>query len=116
MDSMSLIITGIILLASVLLVFVVYIQNPKGGGLSSDFGSAQQIGGVQKTNDFIDKTTWGLAAVIGVLSIALTSLTMSDKPEAPVKEKQEQNQQQQGQQGQQQQGQQQQGQQQRSAQ
>lgn len=83
------IITGIILLASILLVFVVYIQNPKGGGLSSDFGSAQQIGGVQKTNDFIDKTTWGLAAVIGILSIALTSLTMSDKPEAPVKDQQE---------------------------
>jgi len=84
------IITGVILLASVFLVFVVYIQNPKGGGLSSDFGSAQQIGGVQKTNDFIDKTTWGLAAVIGVLSIVLTVTTMSDKPEPIVKEKQEQ--------------------------
>ena len=107
------IITGVILLASVLLVFVVYIQNPKGGGLSSDFGSAQQIGGVQKTNDFIDKTTWGLAAVIGVLSVVLTISTMSDKPEPIVKEKQEQGQQQ-GQQGQGQQGQQGQGQQQRS--
>ena len=105
------IITGVILLASVLLVFVVYIQNPKGGGLSSDFGSAQQIGGVQKTNDFIDKTTWGLAAVIGVLSIALTSITMSDKPESKVKEKQEQDSAPQGQ-GQQQHGQQGQGQQQ----
>ncbi len=103
------IITGVILLASVLLVFVVYIQNPKGGGLSSDFGSAQQIGGVQKTNDFIDKTTWGLAAVIGVLSVFLTISTMSDKPEAPVKEKQEQGQGQQGQGQQGQQGQQQQG-------
>lgn len=62
----------IIVLASILLVVVVFIQNPKGGGLSSDFGAAQQIGGVQKTNDFIDKTTWGLAAVIAVLSIILT--------------------------------------------
>lgn len=99
------IITGVILLASILLVFVVYIQNPKGGGLSSDFGSAQQIGGVQKTNDFIDKTTWGLAAVIGVLSIFLTVTTMSDKPEPIDKDKQEQSQQQQQQQqqGQQQQ-------------
>ena len=93
------IITGVILLASILLVFVVYIQNPKGGGLSSDFGSAQQIGGVQKTNDFIDKTTWGLAAVIGVLSVVLTISTMSDKPEPIVKDKQEQSQGQ-GQQGQ----------------
>ncbi|XOV67175.1 MAG: preprotein translocase subunit SecG [Fluviicola sp.] len=109
MDTLSWIITGVILLASVLLVFVVYVQNPKGGGLSSDFGSAQQIGGVQKTNDFIDKTTWGLAAVIGILSITLTSLTMSPKPEAPTKEtKKEQNQGAggtQGQQGQQNQGQ-----------
>lgn len=71
------IITAIILLASILLVFVVYIQNPKGGGLSSDFGAAQQIGGVQKTNDFIDKATWSLAGIIGVLSVALTILTMS---------------------------------------
>jgi preprotein translocase subunit SecG len=43
-----------------------YVQNPKGGGLSSDFGAAQQIGGVQKTNDFIDKATWSLAGVIMV--------------------------------------------------
>lgn len=80
---MEYILTAIILLASVLLVFVVYIQNPKGGGLSSDFGSAQQIGGVQKTNDFIDKTTWGLAAIIGIISIALTSITMTEKPKEP---------------------------------
>jgi preprotein translocase subunit SecG len=72
------IITGIILLASVLLVFVVYIQNPKGGGLSSDFGAAQQLGGVQKTNDFIDKATWGLAALVGIGSIVLTLMSKSD--------------------------------------
>lgn len=62
----------IIMISSVLLVFVVFIQNPKGGGLSSDFGSAQQLGGVQKTNDFIDKATWSLAGIVAVLSIVLT--------------------------------------------
>jgi preprotein translocase subunit SecG len=62
----------LIIAASILLILVVYIQNPKGGGLSSDFGAAQQIGGVQKTNDFIDKTTWSLAAIIMVSSIFLT--------------------------------------------
>ena len=62
----------IIILASVLLVIVVFIQNPKGGGLSSDFGAASQLGGVQKTNDVIDKTTWSLASIIMVLSIVLT--------------------------------------------
>lgn len=63
----------IIILASILLVAVVFVQNPKGGGLSSDFG-AQQIGGVQRTNDFVEKATWTLAAVIMVASIALSSM------------------------------------------
>ena len=69
---MDMLFSIIIVIASILLVGVVFIQNPKGGGLSSDFGAAQQIGGVQKTNDFIDKTTWGLAALVAVLSIVLT--------------------------------------------
>ena len=68
----------IIVIASILLVGVVFIQNPKGGGLSSDFGAAQQIGGVQKTNDFIDKTTWGLAGLVAILSIVLTIRFSSD--------------------------------------
>jgi preprotein translocase subunit SecG len=74
---MTTLITAIIVLASILLVFVVYIQNPKGGGLSSDFGAAQQLGGVQKTNDFIDKATWSLALIVGGLSIVLTMMTKS---------------------------------------
>ena len=80
----------IIILASILLVFVVFIQNPKGGGLSSDFGSAQQLGGVQKTNEFIDKTTWGLAGLIAVLSVVLT-IRMSSGIEAPQKNDDESN-------------------------
>ncbi len=74
------IISSIIILASVLLIFVVYVQNPKGGGLSTDFGAAHQLGGVQKTNDFIDKATWSLAALIGALSIFLTIQLKSDAP------------------------------------
>jgi preprotein translocase subunit SecG len=70
----------IIILASILLVAVVFIQNPKGGGLSSDFGAATQLGGVQKTNDFIDKSTWTLAGMIAVLSIVLTIMSTPDKP------------------------------------
>lgn len=70
----------IIMISSILLVFVVFIQNPKGGGLSSDFGSAQQLGGVQKTNDFVDKATWSLAGVVAVLSIVLTLRMKSPEP------------------------------------
>ncbi len=73
----------IIMISSILLVFVVFIQNPKGGGLSSDFGSAHQLGGVQKTNDFIDKATWSLAGVVAVLSIILTLKMKSPEPVAP---------------------------------
>lgn len=62
----------LITLASVLLIFVVYIQNSKGGGLSSEFGSANQIGGVQKTAEFVEKVTWGLAGIIVVASILMT--------------------------------------------
>ena len=44
------------------------VQNPKGGGLSSTFGGAQQqIGGVQKTTDFLDKSTWILASLLFLL-------------------------------------------------
>lgn len=45
------------------------VQNPKGGGLSSSFGGggAQQMGGVQKTTDFLDRSTWILGAVLLVL-------------------------------------------------
>ena len=74
---MDILFSILIIAASILLILVVYIQNPKGGGLSSDFGAAQQIGGVQKTNDFIDKTTWSLAAIIMVSSIFLTLRTKS---------------------------------------
>ena len=77
---MDTLLSVIIVLASVLLIVVVFVQNPKGGGLSSDFGAAQQLGGVQKTNDFIDKTTWGLAGVIAILSVVLTINSSSGSP------------------------------------
>lgn len=69
---MATLISVLIILASVLLVVIIFAQNPKGGGLSSDFGAATQLGGVQKTNDMVDKATWGLAGIIGVLSVILT--------------------------------------------
>jgi len=69
---MDAILSILVFLASILLIFVVYIQNPKGGGLSSDFGSPGQLGGVKRTNEFIDKLTWSLAGIIMVASILIT--------------------------------------------
>ncbi len=61
-----------------LLIVVVMVQNPKGGGLSSTFGSSQQIGGVQKTTDFLDKSTWTLGIVLIGL-ILLSSLSFESE-------------------------------------
>ena len=61
--------TILILLASILLIGVVLIQKSKGGGLASNFSSSNQIMGVRKTTDFVEKATWTLAIIICVLSI-----------------------------------------------
>ncbi|MBA2422819.1 MAG: preprotein translocase subunit SecG [Chitinophagales bacterium] len=64
-------ITILIIIACVLLMLVVLIQNPKGGGLSSTFGGiSNQILGVKRTTDFLEKATWTLIVAIAVLSIS----------------------------------------------
>ena len=62
----------LIIITSILLVLVVLVQNPKGGGLSSSFGggAGNQIMGAKKTTDFLEKTTWTLAIILIVLSLA----------------------------------------------
>ena len=55
------------------------VQNPKGGGLSSSFGGGgQQIGGVQNTSDFLDRSTWVLATLL--LALILLSNSMISRP------------------------------------
>jgi preprotein translocase subunit SecG len=56
-------------LISILLIIVVLVQKSKGGGLSSTFAGSNQIMGVRRTNDFIEKATWTLAGIIALLSI-----------------------------------------------
>ena len=60
----------LIVIAALLMIGIVLIQESKGGGLASQFSGYNQIGGVRKTTDFIEKTTWGLAAAMVVLSVA----------------------------------------------
>ncbi|MBR5934597.1 MAG: preprotein translocase subunit SecG [Bacteroidaceae bacterium] len=59
----------IIVILAVFLCFIVTIQNSKGGGLAAGFSSSNQIMGVRKTTDILEKTTWTLIASIAVLSI-----------------------------------------------
>lgn len=67
---MYLLLIILMVIASVLMCFIVLIQNSKGGGLASGFSSSNQIMGVRKTTDFLEKTTWGLAAFMVIMSIA----------------------------------------------
>lgn len=67
-------IIGITIFVCVLLVLIILVQNPKGGGLSSSFSSSNQFMGVKRTADFIEKATWGLAAGIIFLSVVATML------------------------------------------
>ena len=62
-------ITVLIIIVCVLLVLIVLVQNSKGGGLASNFQSSTQMMGVRKTNDFLEKFTWGLAIALLVLCI-----------------------------------------------
>ena len=60
----------LIILASILMVFIVLIQESKGGGLASNFSSTNSIMGVRKTTDLVENLTWGLAAAMVILSVA----------------------------------------------
>ena len=68
----------IIVILAVFLCFIVTIQNSKGGGLAAGFASSNQIMGVRKTTDILEKTTWTLIASIAVLSI-LTAYVANPK-------------------------------------
>src|SRR6187399_1869671 len=74
-------ITILIIIACILLMIVVLIQNPKGGGLGQAFGGlSNQFLGVQRTTDFLEKSTWVLIGAIAVLSISI--LFFVGKPSA----------------------------------
>ncbi|MBP1667751.1 MAG: preprotein translocase subunit SecG [Bacteroidetes bacterium] len=72
-------IIGIVLFISILLILIVLVQNPKGGGLASGFSASSQFMGVKRTADFIEKATWGLASAIVVLSILATMFINRNK-------------------------------------
>ncbi len=61
----------LIFFASILLILAVLSQNPK-GGMAANFGASNQVMGVRQTADFLEKSTWGLALTILVLSLVAT--------------------------------------------
>jgi preprotein translocase subunit SecG len=67
---MSIIFIILIIVASLVLSFIVLVQNPKGGGLAGNIaGFSNQFMGVKQTTDVLEKGTWLFAAVVGLLCI-----------------------------------------------
>lgn len=75
---MTTLLTILIAVNCILLMAVVLIQNPKGGGIDSNFGgsAANQMFGAAKSTDFIEKLTWGLGASLFILCI-ITAILVS---------------------------------------
>ena len=66
-------ITVLLFIICILLILIVLVQISKGGGLASNFQASNQIMGVRKTTDFLEKATWALAAMLVILSIGGTA-------------------------------------------
>jgi len=83
----------LLMLVCVLLILVVLIQNSKGGGIQSQFGAANQIMGVKRGTEVIEKLTWGLAIGMFFLSIVLapksdrSAAATDDAPGSKLKER-----------------------------
>jgi preprotein translocase subunit SecG len=77
----------IILIVCFLLAVVVLAQNPKGGGLSSQFGSggAANLMGVKRTGDLLERLTWGFAIGLMVLTLGTHVLSGNSAGTGPVR-------------------------------
>ena len=60
----------LIVLTALFMVGIVLIQESKGGGLTSQFADIKKLSGVCRTTDFVERTTWVLAGIMVVISIA----------------------------------------------
>ena len=67
---------GLILIASIILILAILVQNPK-SGMAANFGAANQVMGVRESTNILEKTTWTLATLVVVLSLVAT-ISMKD--------------------------------------
>jgi len=74
---MSIVVSVLIFMVALLLILVIMVQNPK-GGLASNFSSSNQVMGVRRTADFLEKATWTLGITLVVLSIVSSSFSISN--------------------------------------
>jgi preprotein translocase subunit SecG len=78
------ILVALIVLASICMIIIVLMQESKGGGLASNYASYNQIGGVRKTTEFIEKATFFLAAFMVVVSIICAYVVPRDNSDQSV--------------------------------
>lgn len=74
---MNILIAVVIILACILLIAVVMVQNSKGGGLDQSFGVTNQLGGAAQSTETIEKVTWYLAG--GIAALCLISVMFLNK-------------------------------------
>lgn len=84
---MYIIIVSLAILIAILLVLIVIVQKSKGSGLASGFDSSNQVMGVRKTTDFLEKATWTLAALLIVLCVASVAFNKDNNTETNTVEK-----------------------------
>lgn len=61
------------IIAAILTILIVLIQNPKGGGLASNFSAGNQLFGAKQTTEGVEKLTWIFISVILVVSLVASS-------------------------------------------
>ena len=61
----------LILVASIILILAILVQNPK-SGMAANFGAANQVMGVRESANILEKTTWTVAGIIVALSLIAT--------------------------------------------
>ena len=76
---MYIFVVGLIIVVCIILILIILVQNSKGGGLASNFSGSNQIMGVRKTTDFLEKATWVLASALLILSVAASWVNLNNE-------------------------------------
>lgn len=76
----------LIIIVCVLLTLIVLIQNPKGGGIASNFMSTSNIIGAKQQVELIEQITWGFVGGLVVLCIAFAAIVGSGTGAVETKE------------------------------
>ena len=78
---MYIVLVSLAVIIGILLILIVVIQKSKGSGLASGFAESNQLMGVRKTTDFLEKATWSLAGILVVLCIATAAFSGKESHE-----------------------------------